>query len=283
MLKIKGLKKNYKDFSLDCTMTLAPGRVTGFIGKNGAGKSTTFKAVLGLINIDGGNVEIFGKPIQKITAQEREKIAVAWADSGFSSCLTIKGIAKVLKSSYKNFDSETFFEKCNKLQLPLDKKLKDFSTGMKAKLKVLIAVSHRASLLILDEPTVGLDVVAREDILNLLRDYMEANEDASVLISSHISLDIESLCDDIYMIDNGKIIFHEETDVILSDYAVMKLSEESYKEIDKQYIIKRKKSPFGFSCLTNQKRFYMENYPDVVIENGNIDDLIIMMNGGEAL
>lgn len=283
MLKINGLKKNYKDFNLDCTMQVYPGQITGFIGKNGAGKSTTFKAVLGLIHIDGGSVEIFGKPVENITAQEREKIAVAWADSGFSSYLTINGIANVLKNSYKNFDNEAFFEQCKKLQLPLDKKLKDFSTGMRAKLKVLIAVSHKASLVILDEPTVGLDVIAREDILNLLRDYMEKNEDASILISSHISLDIETLCDDIYMIDNGKIIFHEETDVLLSDYAVMKLSEESYRKIDKQYILKRKKSPYGFRCLTNQKKFYMENYPDVVIENGNIDDLIVMMNGGETV
>ena len=148
---------------------------------------------------------------------------------------------------------------------------------MKAKLKVLVALSHKAELLILDEPTVGLDVVARDEVLNMLREYMEENEESAILISSHISSDLESLCDDLYMIHDGKIILHEDTDVLLADYAVLKLSEEAYTKIDRQYLLKEKKETYGYRCLTNQKQFYLENYPDVVVENGRIDDLIVMM------
>ena len=148
---------------------------------------------------------------------------------------------------------------------------------MKAKLKVLVALSHKAELLILDEPTVGLDVVARDEVLTMLREYMEKNENSAILISSHISSDLENLCDDLYMIHNGKIILHEDTDVLLADYAVLKVSEDAYGKIERQYILKTKNEPYGYSCLTNQKQFYLENYPNIAVENGRIDDLIVMM------
>ena len=128
----------------------------------------------------------------------------------------------------------------------------------------------------IDEPTSGLDVMAREGILDALRAYME-QEERAILISSHISSDLESLCDDFYMIHAGKIILHEDTDVLLSDYAVLKVAEEEYEKLDQQYLIKIRKEAYGYRCLTNQKQFYMENYPDVVIENGKIDDLVVMM------
>ena len=139
-----------------------------------------------------------------------------------------------------------------------------------------MAMSHQAEILILDEPTSGLDVMAREGILDALRAYME-QEERAILISSHISSDLESLCDDFYMIHAGKIILHEDTDVLLSDYAVLKVAEEEYEKLDQQYLIKIRKEAYGYRCLTNQKQFYMENYPDVVIENGKIDDLVVMM------
>ena len=203
------------------------------------------------------------------------------ADSGFSSFLSVKDIAIILDNMYDKFDKSVFLDECSRSELPFDKKIKDFSTGMKAKLKVLIAMSHEASLLILDEPTVGLDVVARDEILDLLRRYMEEGN-RSILISSHISSDLESLCDDLYMIDHGKILLHEETDVLLSSYAMLKLSKEQYEKIDRQYLLRSKEEAYGYSCLTNEKQYYAENYPDIVIEKGGIDDLIVMMaNGAE--
>lgn len=280
MLKIEHLKKRYKNFSLDCSLNVMPGCVTGLIGQNGAGKSTTFKAVLGLISFDGGTVTVLGKDLKDFKAEDKENLGVALSDSGFSGYLTIKDIIPVLKNLYSNFDYSFFSEQVNRFQLPLDKKIKDFSTGMKAKLKVLVAVSHNAKLLILDEPTAGLDVVARDELLELLREFMEKDEERSILISSHISGDLESLCDDIYMIHDGKIILHEDTDVLLSDYALLKVDDEQYEKLDKQYILRTKREAYGYSCLTNQKQFYMDNYPKIAIEKGTIDGVITMMIRG---
>lgn len=278
MLKLKNIKKSYNQFTLDCSLEVKRGCITGLIGQNGAGKSTIFKSILGLIKVDNGEVEIFGKTEQD--ANDKQKLGVVLADSGFSGYLTITDIIPILDNLYIKFEKEDFIEKCKKMNLPTNKQIKDFSTGMKAKLKLLVALTHHAELLILDEPTSGLDVLARDEILDMLREYMEENENRAILISSHISSDLEGLCDDFYMIHDGRIVIHEDTDVLLSDYALLKISDEQFDLLDKQYILKVKKEPFGYRCLTNQKQYYRENYQDIVIENGNIDEFILMMVRG---
>lgn len=281
MLKIKDLKKNYPQFVLDCSLEVKQGCITGLIGQNGAGKSTTFKAILGLIRIDEGQIQLWGKDATILSKTEKQKLGVALSDSSFSGYLRIRDIISVLENMYEAFDKELFVAQCQKFQLPMDKQIKDFSTGMKAKLKVLAATSHKAEFLILDEPTAGLDVVAREEVLDLLREYMEQDENRSILISSHISSDLEGLCDDIYMIHQGKIVIHEEMDVLLDNYAIMQVDAKQYETLDKQYLIRTKKESFGYRCLTNERQFYVENYPEIVIEKGNIDDLIMMVIKGE--
>lgn len=283
MLKIENLQKNYDRFHLDCSLEVMPGCITGLIGQNGAGKSTTFKAALGLISADGGTIQIFGKDVRELSKKDREKIGVVLSDSGFSGYLSIKDIVPIMENMYADFEKAYFLEQCEHFGLPLNKKIKEFSTGMKAKLKTLAAITHGAALLILDEPTAGLDVVARDELLQLLREYMERDEQNSILISSHISTDLEGLCDDLYMIHEGHMILHEDTDVLLSDYAVLKVKEEQLARLDKQYVLKAKKETFGYSCLTNQKQFYMDNYPEVTIEKGSIDELIMIMIRGMEL
>lgn len=280
MLKIEHLKKNYGNFSLDCSLEVKEGCVTGLIGQNGAGKSTTFKAILGLISTDSGKIRILGKDLQNFTPEDKEQLGVVLSDSGFSGYLTIHDIIPILKNLYRKFDEKFFTEQVRRFQLPLDKQIKEFSTGMKAKLKVLVAVSHRAKLLIMDEPTAGLDVVARDELLEMLREFMEKDESLSILISSHIPSDLESLCDDLYMIHQGRIILHEDTDVLLSDYALLKVDDQQYSMLDKQFILRSKRETYGYSCLTNQKQYYMENYPKIVVEKGSIDELITMMVRG---
>ncbi len=154
---------------------------------------------------------------------------------------------------------------------------------MKAKLKVLAAISHDARLLILDEPTAGLDVIARDELLELLREFMERDEERSILISSHISADLETLCDDIYMIEQGKIIMHEDTDVLLSDYGILKADTKQYAGLDKQFILRSQRESYGYRCLTDQKQYYMENYPEIVVEKGNIDGILTLMIKGEKV
>lgn len=281
MIKITNLQKNYKDFSLNVSLEVPAGTVTGLIGKNGAGKSTTIKAILGLIKTDGGSVEVFGKDPRKFTTEDKEKLGVALSDSGFSMMLNVKDIIKILKKMYHSFDEQFFLAQCKEQGLPLDKNLKDFSTGMKAKLRVLVAISHDAKLLVLDEPTAGLDVLARNELLDMLRAYLAQDNERSILISSHISSDLEGLCDDIYMIHQGKILLHEDTDTILGQYGILKVSEEEYEKLDKQYLVASKKESFGYSCLTNEKQFYLDNHPNIVVENGNIDNMIVIMLGGK--
>ena len=281
MLRLENVRKQYRDFSLDCSLEVNDGCVTGLIGPNGAGKSTTFKAILNLIHTDGGQIDILGKRAEELTAADRQKIGVVLADSGFSQYLTIQDLIPMLDAMYQEFDKADFISKCEKFQLPLKKKIKEFSTGMRRKLQVLAAISHGAEILIMDEPTAGLDVIARDELLNLLREYME-DEGHSILISSHISSDLEGFCDDIYMIDHGKIVLHEDTDVLLSNYGILKMTDKQFENLDKQYILRRKKESFGYSCLTDEKQFYQENYPEIAIEKGNIDELIMMMIRGEA-
>ena len=281
MIKIEGLKKKYKDFTLDISLEVPDGSVTGLIGKNGAGKSTTIKAILGLIRPDEGSVQVLDKDSESLTVRDKEAIGTALSDSGFSQYLNTEDVIHILKKMYHSFREEDFRRQCREQGLPFDKPIREFSTGMKAKLRVLVAMCHDARLLILDEPTSGLDVLARNEILDMLRTYLEEDPSRSILISPHISSDLESLCDDIYMIHQGKILLHEDTDTILGKYGVLKVDESTYAGLDQRYLLRTKKESFGYTCLTNEKQYYIDNYPDIVIENSGIDQMILLMLGGK--
>lgn len=280
MIRLENVKKQYKQFQLDCSLQVKPGQITGLIGENGAGKSTTFKLILDLIRKDEGKIEVLGKSVSELTKEDKENIGVVLSDSGFSGYITVKDIIRILSALYSQFDKDAFLNGCDKYRIPLNKKIKEFSTGMKTKLKMLVAISHGAKLLILDEPMAGLDVVARDEFLEMLQEYMAKGEH-SILISSHISSDLENLCDDFYMIHDGKIVMHEETDVLLSGYGIIKPSIEQYEMLDKKHLLKVKKEAFGYRCLTNDRQFYIDNYPDVITEKGNIDEMILLMVRGE--
>lgn len=280
MLVLKNAEKHYDKFDLSCSLEVKSGSITGVIGKNGAGKTTVFKLALGLICKDGGSVEVFGKPVEQLDVRDKEQMGVVLADSGFSGYLMVRDLIAVMNTLYPAFQKEKFLRNCERFQLPLDKKIKEFSTGMKRKLQLLAAISHDAKLLILDEPTVGMDVIARDELLDLLREYMEQG-DRAILISSHISGDLENLCDDLYMIDDGRIVMHEETDLLLGNYAVLKATEEQYDKLDKQYVLRHRRESYGYSCLTDQKQYYLENYPEIEMEKGSIDEVMTMMIRGE--
>lgn len=283
MLKFSEVKKEYDNFTLNCSLEVKPGMVTGLIGANGAGKSTTFKAALDLISIDSGQITVFGKDYKELTAEDKEKIGVVLAESGFSEYLTVADVAAILCRMYSRFSKVDFFARCNAYGLPLNKKIKEFSTGMKAKLKLLVAISHGAELLLLDEPTAGLDVVAREELLALLQDYLSEEAERAVVISSHISTDLEKFCDDIYMISDGEIILHEETDVLLDSYGIVKLEESQYETLDKSALLCCMKENFGYSLLTSDRQFYQENNPMLIVEKCGIDQVILMMTRGVAI
>lgn len=281
MLNAENLTKRYNGFELNVSLKAEAGRITGLVGQNGAGKSTFFKAVLGLICPDGGKAELFGRPAGSLKAEENERIGTVLAESGFSSYITVGDTCGILRAFYSSFDEDMFHRFCRQLGLPENKMIKELSTGMKAKLKVITALTHGADFLILDEPTSGLDVIARDEVLSLLREYMTEKEDRAVLISSHISGDLESLCDEFYMIHEGKIILHEETDKLISSYAVIKADEETYAALDRRYILRSKKEPYGYLCLSDRRDYYRENYPGLVVEKAGMDELIQLMVKGE--
>lgn len=282
LIKLQEVEKHYPGFHLNCSLEVPEGCVTALVGPNGAGKSTTFKVLLGLIFPESGIVELFDKPVGQLTRADQEQLGIVLSDSFFSSYLTLQDLVPILEHLYSHFEKEEFLSRCKTFGLPMEKRIRELSTGMRAKLKVLAAMSHRAKLLILDEPTAGLDVLAREELLDLLREYMIPG-DRSILISSHISGDLEGLCDDLYLIHQGQIVLHEETDVLLGSYGLLKVTEEQYQMLDLTRILRQKRESFGYSLLTDQKQFYQENTPQIAIEKGSIDEVITMMIRGEAV
>lgn len=282
MINVEKLKKVYPNFTLECSLKVKAGSITALIGANGSGKSTTFKAILDLIKYDSGSVEVLNSKYH-LSVSDKQAIGTVLSDSGFSGYLTIKDVRIILNNLFENFEAAKFDRLVNEHKLPINKRLKDFSSGMQAKFKIIVATTHQAKLLILDEPTAGLDVIGRDDLLMMLRLYMEENPDNAILISSHISSDLENLCDDVYMIDDGKIIMHENIDTLLNDFMIIKVSTEEFTTLDQSHILKIKQEQYGYKVLVKSGAYYRENYPNLVIEKSSLDEIIFLMIKGENL
>ena len=222
ILEVKNLNKRYKEFELkNINLSLPHGMIMGLIGENGAGKTTTIKSILNLIRIDSGEIKIFGLDLGKDEKEIKENVGVVLDDSFLSEYLTGKDINKIMKKIYKNWDEELFFKYLKEFNLPIDKISKEFSSGMKMKLKIAVALSHKPKLLILDEPTSGLDPVARNEILDIFQDFIENGEN-SILVSSHITSDLEHVADYITFINNGEIVMCKDKDELLEKYGIVK-------------------------------------------------------------
>lgn len=281
MIEIRNFVKQYKDFSLDVSLDIPDGKVVGIIGKNGCGKSTTIKAILGLVKPTSGSVRVFGKEACRLTPRDKENIGVALSDSMFSAFLSVEDVIAILRAMYRNFDEPFFREMCGKFNLPLRKRMKEFSTGMKAKVKVLSAISHRADLLILDEPTTGLDVEARKELVGFLKEYAAANEGRTVLITSHISGDLEGLCDEFHLFAGGRVLLHETDENIRSRYGVVQIPFELFDSIDRSVIRGCRRERFGYECVTNDREYFAKNHPEIKSAPADIDSFILLLGGEE--
>ena len=206
LLSLKNLQKNYPGFSLDVSMEIEEGQITGLIGANGAGKSTTFKVILGLVHPDAGEIRLFNKDMEQISKKEKADIGATLSDSGFSNCLTVKQIVHILTETYEKFDREMFEKRCSLFSIPMDKKLKEFSTGMKAKLKVLTATSFDARLLVLDEPTAGLDPRGRDEVLDQVS-ALQRSRGITVILVSHSMEDVAKYVDRLIVMNQGEVRF----------------------------------------------------------------------------
>lgn len=280
ILEIKNLCKEYNGFQLkNINMELPKGMIMGFIGENGAGKTTTIKSILNIINSEG-SIKIFGKDIKLNEKEIKEEIGVVLDDSFLSEYLTAKQVNSIMKSMYKNWDKQLYFKYLEHFKLSKNKLVKDFSSGMKMKLKVATALSHHPKLLILDEPTSGLDPVARNEILDIFQDFIQ-NEENSILFSSHITSDLEHIADYITFINDGEIILSKTRDELLEQYGIVKCTKEEFERIDKKDYVKFKENRFEYEVLVEDKIKFRRKYDFNIIDKPTLEDIMLIYIKGE--
>lgn len=281
ILEIKNLSKKYNGFELkNVNIELPKGMIMGFIGENGAGKTTTIKSILNIINRDSGEIKIFGLDNIENERKIKEDIGVVLDDSFLSEYLNPSYINKIMKNIYKNWDEKLYFKYIEDFKLPKEKISKEYSSGMKMKLKIAVALAHHPRLLILDEPTSGLDPVARNEILDIFQEFIQ-DEEHGIFVSSHITSDLEHIADYITFINNGEIIFTKTRDELLENYGIVKCSEEQFKKIDKKDYIKYKKNRYEYDVLTEDKYEFKKKYDISVIDKPSLEDIMLIYIKGE--
>ena len=281
ILEIKNLSKKYKGFELkNVNIKLPKGMIMGFIGENGAGKTTTIKSILNIINRDSGEIKIFGLDNKENERKIKEDIGVVLDDSFLSEYLNPSDINKIMKNIYQDWDEKLYFKYIEDFKLPKEKISKEYSSGMKMKLKIAVALAHHPKLLILDEPTSGLDPVARNEILDIFQEFIQ-DEDHGIFVSSHITSDLEHIADYITFINNGEIIFTKTRDELLENYGIVKCSEEQFKKIDKKDYIKYKKNRYEYDILIENKYEFKKNYDISVIDKPSLEDIMLIYIKGE--
>lgn len=280
VIEIQGLCKKYSGFQLDhLNLLIEQGTITGLVGANGAGKSTTIKLLLNLIRRDAGAIRIFGQDLLENEREIKQKIGVVFDEPCFHEILTPKQIGGYMRSLYKDWDDVLFSSYLNQFSLPDNKIVKEFSRGMKMKLSIAAAMAHRPRLLILDEPTSGLDPLVRDEILDLFLDYLQ-DEENSILMSSHITSDLEKVADTIALIDKGRLLFHEEKDVLREEYTLIKGSEEQLSRMRNEKLIGVRKNKFGFEALTKSHDI-VRRYPGCTGERPSIEDIMLFYTRGD--
>ncbi len=278
-LKISGLTKTYKDFVLDqVSFTVPSGSIVGLIGENGAGKSTTINAILGLIQKEAGVVSILEK--EELDKEIKEQIGVVFDGSNYPEILSPRKLSQVMKNIYKLWDEQMYFHLLKQFSLPIDKKIKQFSKGMKMKLAITVASSHHSKLLILDEATSGLDPVIRDDILDMLLDFVQ-EEEHSILVSSHITSDLEKIADYIVFIHQGKVIFFKPKDELMEQYGIMKCGAAQFDALDKSDIIVYRKMDYEWQILISNREKMQKKYAKAMIVPATIDEIMLLYVKGE--
>ncbi len=270
-LEIRNLCKRYDGFALEnVNISLPSGSIMGFIGENGAGKSTTIKLVLGLIHADNGQISVLGETNPGSNRALKEHIGVVMDETGFPDNLNIKDIGAIMKNCYKTWNQQAFESYTTRFSLPQKKSVKDYSRGMKMKLSIAVALSHDSRLLILDEATSGLDPIVRDEILDVFLEFIQ-DESHSIFISSHILSDLEKICDYITFIHKGKVIFTEAKDELLSKYVLVKCSESELSTIDKSAIVGVRKNSFGATALAYKNKV-KKSFPT---DPASIEDIML--------
>ena len=281
-VELKGVTKRYDGFTLDSlSFTVPKGCIMGFIGQNGAGKTTTIQSMLNIIPIDSGEISLLGLDHIRDENEAKERMSAVFDDCPFGEVFTAEQIEKVFRGLYLNWSKSTFFQYVDKFQIPRKKKVGNLSKGMKMKLQIAVALSHDAELLVMDEATAGLDPIVRNEILDLFRDYLMDGK-RSILMSSHITSDLEKIADCLTFIDNGKLLLTGYKDDILETHGVIKCTREEYKEFAPEDYISARLNDFGAEIMTADRAETARKYSGAIIEKTTLEEIMqFYVNAGK--
>ena len=281
-IEIKGLCKSYGDFSLNnINLTLPGGSILGLIGENGAGKTTTIKCILNLIRRDAGEITVLGHDNIREEKLAKQDIGLVLDECFFHDTLRPRDVGRVLTPAYKNWDSDLFRSYLDKFGLPEKKLIKDFSRGMKMKLSLSAALAHRPKLLILDEATAGLDPVIRDEILDEFLGFI-SDEDHAILMSSHITSDLEKVADYIAYIHQGEVVLSDAKDAILDSYGRVGCTAAQLEAIAPDDVLRVRKGSFGCEALVKDRAAFARKYPMLLVERTTLEDIMLFVGKGEA-
>lgn len=282
-IEIRQMTKTYPAFRLDRVDLCVPkGSIVGLIGENGAGKTTLIKGMLGLIHPEEGEVLIFGKDTKTSMKEIKKDIGVVLDGSFFMELLKVQAVDTVMKGIYDKWDTALFYDYLERFGIDPSKKIKELSKGMQKKLEILTALSHHPKLLILDEPTSGLDPVVRNEILDIFQDFI-LDEECSILLSTHITSDLEHIADYLAFIDNGHMIFFETRDKVLDSYGILKCDQQQFERLEPSDVIRYRKNRYNYEVLVSDRHGIRRTYRDAVIEKITIEDLMLLYIKGEEL
>lgn len=285
ILELKNLSKSYEksEFSLNnISFALPYGSIMGFVGENGAGKTTTINCILNTVKKSSGQIYLWGKEMSDNDTDLRENIGVVYDGSNFPKYLSAGQISSIMKGIYKQWDDTLFEKHLSAFHLKKEQKIKAYSKGMTMKLAIAAALAHHPKLLILDEATGGLDPIMRDDILDVFLDFVQ-KENHSILLSSHITGDLEKVADYITFIHDGKIILTEQKDYLRYNYAVMRCKESQFKAIDKKDMIAYRKKDMQIDVLIKDNKIAEKKYKEIITDHVSIDEIMLILVKGERI
>ena len=278
ILEVTHLTKKFPGFTLqDVSFSIPYGTILGLIGENGAGKTTTIQLILQILHQEEGTIQVFG---HQMSDRDKEDIGVVFSDEAFYDTLQLTQVANMMKNIYRQWDEDVFQTYCERFSLPLNKQIKEYSRGMKVKLHLAIALSHHPKLLILDEPTSGLDAVMRDELMDILLDFIQ-DEQHAILISSHISSDLEKIADHIMFIKNGRMVFLKEKDNLLEHYGVVHCTRAQVESMDPSEYIGLWKHDLSIDLLVEDKEGFQRKHKDMVMDDADLDTIQLMYAKGE--
>lgn len=282
-LILKNVNKKYEksNFAIkDISFSIPEGSIVGFIGENGAGKSTTMNCILNVIRRDSGTIEIFGREMTDEDIDIRENIGVVYDSNNFPEYLTAKQLADILGRIYSKWDDFCFEQFLRRFGLPESQKIKSYSRGMSMKLAIAVALSHDSKLLILDEATSGLDPIMRDEILDVLLEFVK-QENHSILLSSHITSDLEKIADYIVFIHNGEIILNKTKDELIYEYGVIRCSENDFHNILSEDILSSMKKDYQIDVLIKNRKLIEKKYKNLIVDSVSLDEIMLLLAKGE--